>query len=128
MQGERGTENARTAENLPLQEAEGKLRSAVTNVLKAPTEGGGPGGHLRRKVLGTLVRKIEMVTLAEFRTAEQTASGVNLVLVRDRLGQAIDVRLLPLVRSANRKTTALFVTGLLAASCPSSWGIAQLQF
>jgi hypothetical protein len=74
------------------------------------------------------VRKIELVTLAEFRTAEQSSSGVSLVLVRDRLGQEIDVRLLALIRSASRKTTALFVTGLLAVSCLSSWGIAKLQF
>jgi hypothetical protein len=127
-QGDRGTDHARMAENLPLEEAEDRLKSAVTRVLKAPIEGGGPGGYLRRKVLGTLVRKIELVTLVEFRTAEQAASGVNLVLVRDRLGQEIDVRLLGLVRSASRKTTALFVMGLLAASCLSSWGIAQIQF
>ena len=127
-QGDRGTDHARMAENLPLGEAEDRLKSAVTRVLKTPTEGGGPGGYLRRKFLGTLVRKIELVTLAEFRTAEQAASGVNLALLRDRLGQQIDVRLLALVRSASRKTTTFFVTGLLAASCLSTWGIAQLQF
>jgi hypothetical protein len=44
MQGERGIDNAQLAENLPLQEAEGMLKSALTGVLKAPAEGGEPGG------------------------------------------------------------------------------------
>lgn len=116
------------AENLPLNDAEDRLKATVTNVLKAPSDGGGASGFVRRKLLTALVRKIELVTLAEFRSEDQSGSGVDLVLVRDRLGQEIDDRLLGLLRSASKKTTLLFAVGLVLASFAATWGIKQAPF
>jgi hypothetical protein len=126
--GERGRDAARVAENLPLDQAEELLKGTVTNVLKAPDEGGGASGLVRRKLLETLVRKIEVVTLAEFRSEDQSGSGVNLILVRDRLGQEIDDRLLGLVRAASKKTTLLFAVVLVLASFLATWGINEAPF
>jgi len=126
--GERGTEHAQLAENLPLEQADDLLTEAVTRVLKAPVEGGGPGGFLRRKILSVLVRKIELVTLAEFRVADQSAGGVNLIMVRDRLGNEIDGLLMKITKSASRKTTTIFVSGILVACMVGTWGITQLNF
>jgi hypothetical protein len=126
--GERGRDAARVAENIPLDEAEDLLKGTVKNVLKAPTDGGGASGFVRRKLLTTLVRKIELVTLAEFRSEDQSGSGVDLILVRDSLGQEIDDRLLGLVRAASKKTTLLFAVGLVLASFLVTWGINQAPF
>jgi hypothetical protein len=126
--GERGRDAVRVAENIPLDEAEDRLKGTVTNVLKAPADGGGASGFVRRKLLTTLVRKIELVTLAEFRSEDQSGSGVDLILVRDRLGQEIDDRLLGLLRAASKKTTLLFAVGLVLASFLVTWGINQAPF
>ena len=95
--------------------------------LNAPVDGGGLGGFLRRKMLATLVDKIETLTLAEFRTEDQAAGGVNLIVVRDRLGKGLEQRILGLLKSASQKTTLLLGFGMIAASCIAAFGIAQLQ-
>ena len=124
--GERGVAPARVAENLPLQAAEEKLEAAVRAALNAPQEGGGLGGYLRRKILASLLEKIQALTLAEFRSSHQEAGGVNLIVIRDRLGDGIDARLIAMTEAASRKITIVFLVGLLFLCAASSWGIAQL--
>ena len=124
--GERGVAPARVAENLPLAAAEEKLEAAMVAALKAPDEGGGLGGYLRRKILASLLEKIESLTLAEFRSSHQTAGGVDLVVIRDRLGDGIDAGLTAMIQAASRKITTVFVLGLLILCAASSWGIAHL--
>jgi len=124
--GERGIAAARALENLPLEQAEARLDSTIHAMLRAPAEGGGLGGWLRRKLLASLLEKVRALTLAEFRSAGQGAGGIDLIQIRDRLGTEIDEQLGELTSSAVRKLTVTFVVGLLLAACLASWGIARL--
>jgi hypothetical protein len=125
LHGDRGVGGARVAENLPLQQAEERLRKAVEGLVKAPTEGGGVGGFVRRKTVSSLVAKIETVTLDEFRAVDHEAGGVDLISVRDRLGEGLDAYLLRMIRSASRKTNTLLVGALLLACGGSAWAVVR---
>ncbi len=124
--GERGVALAQVAENLPLHQAEERLSKAVVSLLEAPSDGGGLGGWLRRKLLASLLHKIETLTLAEFRSAGQGGGGVDLIVVRDQLGEGIDTRLTEMTSSTIARITALFVIGLIVLVGGSTWGICQL--
>jgi len=109
--GDRGVAVARVAERVPLAQAEQRLRSAVERLLAAPSEGGGLGGWLRRKVEGALVDRVELLTLARFREASAAEGGVDLVRVRDELVQQADALAADQVRGALSRITVLVVLG-----------------
>jgi hypothetical protein len=109
--GDRGVAAARAAERVPLAQAEQRLRGAVERLLSAPSEGGGLGGWLRRKVEGALVERIELLTLARFREASAAEGGVDLLRVRDELVQQADALAADQVRGALTRVTVLVVLG-----------------
>ena len=51
VHGGRGIAATRRTENLPLRQAQERLKAATQSFLNAPAEGGGLGGKLRRKML-----------------------------------------------------------------------------
>ena len=126
VHGDRGIAAARTTEKLPLRQAEERLRAATQSFLNAPAEGGGLGGKLRRKMLASLIEKIEAVTLEEFRQEDQESDGVNLTLVKDKLGQEINAKALGLLHATSQKTTLLFGLALMLGSYLLSLSIAKL--
>lgn len=80
----------RAQQKLPLEQAEAKLRGAVDKVLGQRAQQKGVRGWLARKLLEAGISRVEAVTLARFRSDQQQHGGVDLQLVRDELGLAID--------------------------------------
>ncbi len=107
----RGAVVARAAERLPLAQAEARLSEAVTAILRAPDEGGGPAGWFRRKVQGKLLGFVKQYTLARFRQEGAEHGGIDLLKVRAELGQGIDGFLIEKVRSTAVRYTALVIAG-----------------
>lgn len=112
--GQRGVAVARTAEQLPLAQAEARLRKAVGALMGEPSTDG--GGWLRRRLEGFLLERVEALTLARFRQQQAEAGGVDLVLVRDELAAGVDVTLVEKLDSAMLRLTALVVLGTAVAS------------
>jgi hypothetical protein len=90
VQGERAGAVGRTVEKIPLREAETKLSGAVHGLLEARAGKTGVRAWLARKVMNTVLEKIESITLARFREVDAQESGVDLLKVRDELGAGID--------------------------------------
>jgi len=124
---DRGAALAKAAENLPLVEAEARLKSAVSHIVTAPDAGGGSAGWVKRKMVGAIFEKIEQITLDEFRREDQTGSGVDLVLVQNRLGNKVDHLLMDMSAAAARKITLLVITGLMVGTLLLAYGISQVQ-
>jgi len=124
-QGERGITIAQLSEDLPLKKAEKLFQNAVNSLIRTSSQKSGISSWFKTKVSTFLLYKIEQVTLAEFRTEEQTAGGVNLILVRDRLSLEIDLLLINAVKSAGLKTTLLILGGIVLASSVLSYGLVR---
>ncbi len=101
------------ADRLPLAEAEERLTRAVTGLVAAPPEGGGPGGWLRRRLRDALLRRVQTYTLARFRR-DAPGGGVDLAKIRADLEGRIDDLLLIRLRTGLRLWTAAVVVGLPA--------------
>jgi hypothetical protein len=84
--GERGGRIARTAERVPLAQADQMLSKAVHGV----TGETGQGGWLRRKIQGKLLGMVEKYTLARFREEGAAHGGIDLLKVRGELEDTID--------------------------------------
>jgi hypothetical protein len=80
----------RAQQKVPLEQAEAKLRGAVQSVLGHRAQQKGMRGWLARKLLEAGISRVEAVTLNRFRSDQQQHGGVDLRLVRDELGVAID--------------------------------------
>ena len=126
VHADRGIAAARTTEDLPLRQAEERLRAATQSFLSAPAEGSGLGGKIRRKMLALLMEKIEAITLQEFRQEEQEGDGVNLTLVKDRLAQEVNAKVLGVLHATSQKTTLFFGLALVLGSYLLSLSIAKL--
>lgn len=124
--GDRGGKVARTAENIPLATAEQKLTDAVSELIAAPQKGGGLRGRLQRRLLDSLLTRIQTVTLAELRSADQQGDGVDLIRVRDKLTGRVDELLLSQASGALRKVTVMLVAAAVVLSCAGALAIRQL--
>lgn len=119
LHGERGVDVARTAERLPLVQAETALRGAVDWLLRAGD--GSQLGFFRRKIRAAAVEKVSLVTLARFREEAAVSGGVNLVKVRDELAATIDRMIATMLDRALMKVTLV----LVVAACVLSLGAAE---
>ena len=106
--GERGGAVARGLERLPLARANERLDAAV----RAVTGEDGEGGWLRRTVRRLLLRGVRAVTLARFRDADARHGGVDLMKVRDDLGETVDGVVADHFRGQRRAWTLSVVVGL----------------
>ena len=112
--GERGGWLTRTAERLPLSQAEKRLDDAVHGILSAPSEGGGMTGWLRRRVQNRLVGTVHKYTLASFREENARYGGVDLAKVQSDLGERIDGMLIGKLRGGINVWTLAVLVGLPA--------------
>lgn len=106
----------RAAARLPLAQAEGALRGAVEEVVRAEPAGRGLRAALRRRLQARLARGVERVTLARFRERGATEGGVELARVRDELVARVDALLADRLETALRLTTAVLVAVAVAAA------------
>lgn len=106
--GERGGRIARTAERVPLAQADEMLRTAVHGV----TGETGQGGWLRRKIQGKLLGLVQKYTLARFREEGAAHGGVDLLKVRTELEDTIDDKVVEKVRGGLKVWTILVIVGL----------------
>lgn len=114
--GKRGGTVVRAVERLPLAQAEALLNNGVSALLRAPEQGGGPSGWLRRRLQGRLLRLVHVATLARFRDSGTDQGGIDLRRVRDDLANQIDARLIAKVRgTAVRLTAGAVALAVLAA-------------
>jgi hypothetical protein len=110
--GERGGWLTRTAERLPLSQAEKRLDEAIHSIVNAPSEGGGPTGWLRRRVQTRLLGAVHKYTLAHFRAEDARHGGVDLVQVQSDLGERIDGMLIGKLRGGINVWTFAVLIGL----------------
>lgn len=110
--GERGGWMTKTAERLPLAQAETRLQEAIRAHLHAPAVDGGASGWLRRRLQARLLGAIHKYTLARFRDEDAQHGGVDLVRVRDDLGERINGMLLSKLRGGINVWTAAVLIGL----------------
>ena len=89
----------RLAEKLPLREAEQKLANAANGMLAEGAAQSGLRGWMMRKLLNTILVRVQALTLARFRSDTNAASGIDLRLVRDELSGLIDAKLAGTVAS-----------------------------
>ena len=98
---------ASAAGSLPLAQAEALLRSVIARLLSALGDGGGLKGKLQRKLQGSLLEKVEKLTLSRFRS--ERATGIDLTKVGDELAAGADRILSDQVRGMMRRVTILIV-------------------
>lgn len=110
--GERGGWLMRTAERLPLAQAEERINDAVHGLLHAPSEDGGLTGWLRRRVQSLLLTTVHRLTLARFREEDAQHGGVDLVKVQRDLGERIDGLLIGKLRGGIKLWMAVLLLGL----------------
>ncbi|MCB9535634.1 MAG: hypothetical protein H6704_05150 [Myxococcales bacterium] len=111
LMGQRGGAVTRAAENLPLREAEARLRAAVEAMAQAPLEGAGARAGLRRRIRDAALARVERLTLAQLRAADAPASGVDLGAARDALIERVDAALIEGAADAARRFTLLACGG-----------------
>ena len=124
--GERGGLITRTAETLPLAQAESRLSEAVRGLIAAAPSGGGLTGWIRRKLQARVLRAIQSMTLAQFREQGSTGSGVDLMRVRDTLVGKIDRMLEAKVLGAMQSVTVLLVGLAMVLSWLGAYAIRRL--
>ncbi|HEY7315441.1 MAG TPA: hypothetical protein VH643_39290 [Gemmataceae bacterium] len=110
--GERGGWMTRTAERLPLSQAEKRLEKAIHGIVNAPSEGGSPTSWLRRRVQTRLLGAVHKYTLAHFRDEDARHGGVDLVKVQTDLGARIDGIMIRKLRGGINLWTILVLVGL----------------
>jgi hypothetical protein len=103
--GERGGRIARTAERVPLAQADQMLSKAVHGV----TGETGQGGWLRRKIQGKLLGMVEKYTLARFREEGAAHGGIDLLKVRGELEDTIDDKMVEKVRGGLKVWTIVVI-------------------
>lgn len=115
--GERGGRIARTAERVPLAQADEMLRTAVLGV----TGETGQGGWLRRTIQAKLLGLVQKYTLARFREEGAAHGGVDLLKVRTKLEDTIDDAVVGKVRGGLRVWTILVIVGLPLVVAVQTW-------
>lgn len=110
-QGDRAGALGRTIEKLPLRDAEQRLSGAVKSLLDARAQQTGLRAWLSRKLMTTVLEKIEKLTLARFRSEDAAHGGVDLLVVRDELATGIDQTLAKGITAQLNKVN-LLIAGL----------------
>lgn len=105
---------AQAAQRVPLAEAEARLRSAASSLVKDPQENG-LRSALQRTAHGRIVSAIRSVTLARFRQDGADTGGVDLAKVRDELVARIDTMVADQILSKSRAAVLLGTLAVLLA-------------
>ena len=99
---------------IPLEQAQQRLNNAIFRLKREHHDVSGLRGWLLTKVRTSLLGLVASVTLARFRRDDQTQGAVDLIRVRDELGEGLDALLVDQVRAISTRTTWLF-GGIAAA-------------
>ncbi|HEY7426825.1 MAG TPA: hypothetical protein VH682_21495 [Gemmataceae bacterium] len=110
--GERGGWATKTAERLPLAQAEKRLGDAIRQLIHAPATEGGLTGYVRRRLQARLLGLVHKLTLASFREEDARHGGVDLAKVQGDLGERIDGLLVGKLRGGVNLWTILVLVGL----------------
>lgn len=124
--GERGHHVAQKAERLPLREAEQRLRGVVDSLVAERAAKQGVRAFFARKIRDSALRRVEQITLAEFRKEDASHGGVDLVKVREDLGARIDSLAGDAVGAAAKKVTLLAIGGVLLLSIGGAFAIREI--
>lgn len=102
---------------IPLAQAEQRLQNAVASIISDGHGISGIRGWLLGRVRRVLLRLVAKLTLARFRAEGQAQGAVDLIKVRDELGQGVDSLLIDQVHGIGTRTTWLL--GAAAATISS---------
>lgn len=122
--GDRGRAVAAVLDAVPLAQAEAWLRQAIQERLRA--DAGGATGFLRRRLERGLIERVETLTLARFREAGRGAGSVDLVRLKDELGEGIDGRIAAMAGGAVTRITILMIVGGSALAVLLALGVRRL--
>jgi hypothetical protein len=121
--GERGAAAAQMAERVPLADAEARLEGAVKALLAERAQQRGVRAWFARKLQAAALQRVRALTLARFRSADAEYGGVDLIMVRDELGEKIDATLVGTLRAAATKVTLLALSLVLLVSLGGAFAI-----
>jgi len=121
--GERGKAAAQVTERVPLAEAEARLERAVNGLLAERAGKRGVRAWFARKLQAAALERVRALTLARFRSADAEYGGVDLIMVRDQLGEKIDATLVQTLRAAATKVTLLALSLVLLLSLGGAFAI-----
>jgi hypothetical protein len=93
---------------VPLAQACQRLNNAVLGITREKHGVTGLRGWLLTQVRTTLLERVANVTLARFRREDQSQGAIDLIRVRDELGEGLDTLLIDQVHGISTRTTWLF--------------------
>jgi hypothetical protein len=106
-----GTVGATFETRIPLAQAQQRLTKVVSTLTRESHAQTGMSGWLFGKVRSLLLEQVEFFTLARFRKDHQRSGAIDLLQIRDELGQGLDALLVEQIDAANTRFT-LILTGL----------------
>lgn len=111
--GERGGLVTQTAERVPLRDAEARLRGAAEALLRERSTQSGMGGWLAKKLLSTVVDKVQRLTLAQFHADNSLHGGIDLAKVQAELATSADTLLAAQVEAQAQRLTRVIAVGYM---------------
>jgi len=121
--GERGASLAKKAERLPLAVAEARLAGVVNGLVGERAQKKGFRAAIARRIQASALRRVESLTLKQFRGQDAQHGGVDLILVRDELSERVDAMVAGAVQAASRKLTLVAISLVLLLCLGGAFGI-----
>jgi hypothetical protein len=116
-----------TAERMPLRQAEEKVRGVVMGLLNERAQKSGLRAWLARKIMASVLDRVETLTLARFRSEDAAKGGVDLRVVRDELGASVDGLIARQVTAQANRLTAMVAIAYSVATVLIGIGVARLN-
>jgi hypothetical protein len=105
-----GTVGATIETRIPLAQAQQRLAKVISTLTRESHAQTGISGWLFGKVRGLLLEQVEFLTLTRFRKENQRSGAIDLLQVRNELGQGLDTLLVDQIDAANTRFTLIFAT------------------
>ena len=111
IHGERGGVITKTAERVPLRVAEQRVSAAVSELLQERAQQTGVRAWFARRLLSSVLARVQGLTLVRFRDYQARYDGVDLALLREELAGSVDRLIAEQAARQARRIQALVLAG-----------------